>query len=118
MAGEGESCSRLRARGHRGLPGARRVETIWWRECEADPTVFVRVIGRIRWQADKRGEAPFVSAIIVFGKLPGPHGRYPAECANPACPRPYRRFWPTPVRRPDLFPGVPPGTVPGDTKRR
>jgi len=66
-----------------------RVSTRWWCECEADPQVFVRVIGRIR-----RGEAPFDSAVIVFGKLAGRHGRYPAVCANSACPRPYRKFWP------------------------
>ena len=71
-----------------------RVGTAWWREYEADPAVFVRVIGRIRWSVDKRGEAPFASAVIVFGKLTGRHGRYPAVSANPACPRPYRRFWP------------------------
>jgi site-specific DNA-methyltransferase (adenine-specific) len=71
-----------------------RVETAWWRECEADPQVFTRVIGRIRWKADERGEAPFPSAVIVFGHLTGRHGRYPATCSNPACPRPYRRFWP------------------------
>jgi site-specific DNA-methyltransferase (adenine-specific) len=71
-----------------------RVSTRWWRECEADSAVFVRVIGRIRWAADRRGEAPFDSAVIVFGKLSGRHGRWPSTCANPACPRPYRRFWP------------------------
>jgi site-specific DNA-methyltransferase (adenine-specific) len=72
-----------------------RVSTRWWRECEADPTVFVRVIGRVRWHPVERGEAPFDSAVIVFGLPPGQrHGRWPAECANPACPRPYRRFWP------------------------
>jgi hypothetical protein len=71
-----------------------RVETAWWRQYEADRSVFVRVIGRIRWAVDRRGEAPFASAVIVFGKLTGRHGRYPSTCANPACPRPYRRFWP------------------------
>jgi site-specific DNA-methyltransferase (adenine-specific) len=71
-----------------------RVGTAWWRECEVDPQVFVRVIGHIRWQADQRGEAPFDSAVIVFGQLPGRHGRYPATCANPGCSLPYRRFWP------------------------
>jgi phage N-6-adenine-methyltransferase len=71
-----------------------RVETAWWRECVVDPTVFVRVIGRIRWHPAGRGEAPFASAIIVFGKIPGRHGTHPSTCANPDCPRPYRRFWP------------------------
>jgi phage N-6-adenine-methyltransferase len=71
-----------------------RVSTTWWREYEADPRVFTRVIGRIRWRADARGEAPFDSAIIVFGKLTGRHGRYPSTCANPGCPRPCGRFWP------------------------
>jgi phage N-6-adenine-methyltransferase len=71
-----------------------RVSTSWWRAAEADPTVFVRVIGRIRWHPVDRGEAPFASAVIVFGRLAGRHGRYPSVCANPACPRPYRRFWP------------------------
>jgi phage N-6-adenine-methyltransferase len=71
-----------------------RVETAWWREYEADPAVFTRVIGRIRWSADRRGEAPFASAVIVFGRIQGRHGRYPAACANPACLLPYRRFWP------------------------
>jgi phage N-6-adenine-methyltransferase len=70
------------------------VDTAWWRAAMADPAVFVRVIGRIRWRPDRRGEAWFASAIIVFGELTGRHGRYPAVCANPACPRPYRRFWP------------------------
>jgi phage N-6-adenine-methyltransferase len=65
----------------------------WWREAEADPRVFVRVIGRIRWRVDARGEAPFDSAIIVFGAK-GRHGTQPSTCANPECPRPYRRFWP------------------------
>jgi phage N-6-adenine-methyltransferase len=85
--------------GHAGLVVClvpARVGTVWWRECEVDPAVFVRVIGRIRWAADRRGEAPFDSAVIVFGLSPGRrHGRYPAVCANPGCPRPYRRFWPT-----------------------
>jgi phage N-6-adenine-methyltransferase len=83
--------------GHSGLvvcPVPARVETAWWRACEADPGVFVRVVGRIRWAAGQRDEAPFASAIIVFGHLAGRHGRYPSTCANPACPRPYRRFWP------------------------
>jgi phage N-6-adenine-methyltransferase len=71
-----------------------RVGTHWWRECELAPTVFTRVIGRIRWHPARRGEAPFDSAVIVFGKLSGRHGRYPAVCANPGCPQPYRRFWP------------------------
>jgi site-specific DNA-methyltransferase (adenine-specific) len=71
-----------------------RVETSWWREYETDPAVFVRVIGRVRWRPDQRGEAPFASAVIVFGKLTGRHGRDPSTCANPDCPRPYRRFWP------------------------
>jgi phage N-6-adenine-methyltransferase len=74
------------------------VETAWWRECVVDPTVFVRVIGRIKWKPgngkENRGEAPFASAVIVFGKLAGRHGAHPAVCANPACPLPYRRFWP------------------------
>lgn len=76
-----------------------RVETSWWRQYEADPEVFTRVIGRIKWSADRRGEAPFASAIIVFGKLTGRHGKYPAVCANPACPHPYRRFWPAQSNR-------------------
>jgi phage N-6-adenine-methyltransferase len=71
-----------------------RVGTWWWRECEADPAVFVRVIGRTRWRVDARGEAPFDSAVIVFGAVDGRHGRYPSTRANPACPLPYRRFWP------------------------
>jgi site-specific DNA-methyltransferase (adenine-specific) len=71
-----------------------RVGTAWWRQYEADPAVFVRVIGRIRWKADRRGEAPFDSAVIVFGSLTGRHGRYPSTCANPGCLRPNRRFWP------------------------
>lgn len=71
-----------------------RVGTHWWREYAADPAVFIRVIGRIRWRAGQRGEAPFDSAVIVFGKLPGRHGTRPSACANPGCPRPYRRFWP------------------------
>jgi phage N-6-adenine-methyltransferase len=33
-----------------------RVETAWWREYEADPAVFTRVIGRIRWSADRRAK--------------------------------------------------------------
>ena len=71
-----------------------RVGTAWWRECEVDPAVFVRVIGRIKWAVDRRGEAPFDSAVIVFGRLSGRHGRWPSTCANPGCLRPYRRFWP------------------------
>jgi DNA N-6-adenine-methyltransferase Dam len=77
------------------VPGARpRVDTMVAR-VRGRPQVFVRVIGRIRWAADRRSEAPFDSAVIVFGKLAGRHGRYPSTCANPACPRPYRKFWPT-----------------------
>jgi phage N-6-adenine-methyltransferase len=71
-----------------------RVEIAWWRQYEADPAVFTRVIGRIRWHPAGRGEAPFASAIIVFGDLTGRHGRYPSACANPGCPRPHRPFWP------------------------
>ena len=72
------------------------VETTWWRQYTADPEVFVRVIGRIKWAVDKRGEAPFASAVIVFGarSTGRRHGTQPKACANPACPRPYRRFWP------------------------
>jgi phage N-6-adenine-methyltransferase len=67
---------------------------LWWHEYEVDHSVFTRMIGRIRWAVDRRGEAPFASAIIVFGRLHGRHGKYPSTCANLACPRPYRRFWP------------------------
>jgi phage N-6-adenine-methyltransferase len=70
-----------------------RVGTWWWRECEADPAVFVRVYGRVRWDPVGRGEAPFDSAVIVFGAVDGRHGRHPVVCANPACLLPYRRFW-------------------------
>ena len=59
-----------------------RVSTSWWRAYEADPAVFTRVIGRIRWNASKRGEAPFDSAITVFGELTGRHGRYPVGDAR------------------------------------
>ena len=61
-----------------------RVSTRWWRE--ADPQVFVRVIGRIRWAADRRGEAPFDSAVIVFGKLAGRHGPLPGGVCQPCLP--------------------------------
>jgi phage N-6-adenine-methyltransferase len=69
------------------------VETQWYREAEADPTVFVRVIGKIKWRIDKRGEAPMSSSIIVYGAT-GRHGARQKTCANPRCPLPYRRFWP------------------------
>jgi hypothetical protein len=34
-----------------------RVGTHWWAEVDHDPAVLVRVIGRIRWKVDVRGEA-------------------------------------------------------------
>jgi phage N-6-adenine-methyltransferase len=61
-----------------------RVGTAWWRECEVDPAVFARVIGRIRWHPADGGEAPFDSAVIVFDDVDGRHGRYPATCAPSA----------------------------------
>jgi site-specific DNA-methyltransferase (adenine-specific) len=84
--------------GHAGLVVClvpARVGTAWWRHYEDDPAAFMRVIGRIKWRPDVRRDSAFDSAIIVFGLPPGSrHGRRMSTCANPTCPRPYRRFWP------------------------
>jgi site-specific DNA-methyltransferase (adenine-specific) len=80
--------------GHAGLVVClvpARVGTTWWKQYAVDRGVFIRQLGRIRWHLDRRGEAPFDSAVIIFGRISGRHGRWPSTCANPACAR---RFWP------------------------
>jgi site-specific DNA-methyltransferase (adenine-specific) len=55
-----------------------RPDTRWWREATASAPLVRFLPGRIRFGADP---APFPSAVIVFGRLPGRHGRQPRFCA-------------------------------------
>jgi site-specific DNA-methyltransferase (adenine-specific) len=61
-----------------------RPDTRWWRDAVA-AAVLVRFLpGRIRFGIDP---APFPSAVIAFGELPGRHGTEPRFCAS--CRRPW-----------------------------
>lgn len=71
-----------------------RVSTRWWRECEADPQLFVRVIGGSGGPLTGAARHRSTQRSLCSASSLGGMGRYPAVCANPACPRPYRKFWP------------------------
>ena len=64
------------------------VDTAWYRQAAADAALLRIWPGRISFGADR---APFPSAVMVFGTLPGRHGTDPAWCAAPSCGR---VFWP------------------------
>jgi site-specific DNA-methyltransferase (adenine-specific) len=60
-------------------------DTRWWRDA-SDAASLVRFLpGRIRFGG--AGPAPFPSAVVVFGELPGRHGTLPRFCAS--CKRPW-----------------------------
>lgn len=65
-----------------------RVDTRWWRDSIAAASLVRYWPGRIAF-ADGTQPAPFPSAVIVLGRLPGRHGTQPADCA--AC---RGVFWP------------------------
>jgi len=65
-----------------------RVDARWYRGAAAAAALVRIWPGRITFGADA---APFPSAVIVFGRLPGRHGTKPAWCAAPACGA---VFWP------------------------
>jgi phage N-6-adenine-methyltransferase len=67
-----------------------RVDSRWWRDAAAAASLVRIWPGRIAF-ADGTQPAPFPSAVIVFGKLPGRHGSTPAWCQAPGCGRVY---WP------------------------
>jgi site-specific DNA-methyltransferase (adenine-specific) len=64
-----------------------RVDTAWWRDSHAAASLVRYWPGRISFGDGDR--APFPSAIIVFGKLPGRHGTVHKACAQCG-----RIFWP------------------------
>ncbi len=61
-----------------------RVDTRWWRDSVAAASLVRYWPGRIAF-ADGTQPAPFPSAIIVIGSLPGRHGTEPRSCASPSC---------------------------------
>lgn len=63
-----------------------RPDTRWWRDAVSIASLVRVYPGRLSFGS---GRAPFASAIIVFGKLPGRHGTKPAWCQ--ACKG---LFWP------------------------
>ena len=65
------------------LPPA-RVDTRWWRDAIAAASLVRIYPGRICFGDQP---APFPSAVIVFGELPGRHGTEPRFCAR--CKRPW-----------------------------
>lgn len=65
------------------------VDTAWFRQATADAALLRFWPGRISFGSDR---APFPSAVMAFGRLPGRHGTTPAWCAAPAC---RRVFWPS-----------------------
>lgn len=65
------------------------VDAAWFRQAAADSALVRFWPGRIHFGDGDR--APFPSAVLVFGRLPGRHGTIPACCAAPACGR---VFWP------------------------
>ena len=56
-----------------------RPDTRWWREATSAAALVRFLPGRIRFGTDP---APFPSAVIVFGRLPGRHGIRPRSCAR------------------------------------
>jgi DNA (cytosine-5)-methyltransferase 1 len=65
------------------------VDAAWFRQAAADAALVRFWPGRIHSGDGDR--APFLSALLVFGTLPGRHGTTPAWCAAPSCGR---VFWP------------------------
>jgi len=63
-----------------------RPDTAWWRDATATASLVRMLPGRLRFGAGDM-PAPFPSAVLVFGSLPGRHGVRAARCA--AC----RRWW-------------------------
>jgi phage N-6-adenine-methyltransferase len=78
-----------------------RTDTHWWREAMAARPLVRFWPGRIRFGVDVPGysrrdvsdlhNAPFTSAVLVFGKLTGRHGTEAKRCAAPGCGQ---WFWP------------------------
>src|ERR1035441_1515964 len=69
-----------------------RVGTRWYAAYEQDPSVLVRVLGRIRYDQSRRGESPFDHALVCFFSDPNEakkHGSKSHWCAQCG-----RRFWP------------------------
>jgi phage N-6-adenine-methyltransferase len=74
-----------------------RTDTRWWRQSTTAASLVRLWPGRIRFGCDTQGyarrdvselrNAPFPSAVIVFGRLPGRHGTLARFCA--ACRRPW-----------------------------
>lgn len=62
------------------LPPA-RVDTAWWRDSVAAASLVRIWPGRIKF-GDGTSPAPFPSAVVVFGKLPGRHGTSHKTCAT------------------------------------
>jgi hypothetical protein len=56
-----------------------RPDTRWWRESAAAASLVRFLPGRVKFGADP---APFPSAVVVFGELPGRHGTQPRFCAR------------------------------------
>lgn len=67
-----------------------RVDTRWWRESCAAASLVRFWPGRIAF-ADGTQPAPFPSAVVVLGSLPGRHGTVHKKCEAPGCGR---VFWP------------------------
>lgn len=65
------------------------VDAAWFRQASADAAMVRFWPGRIHFGNGDR--APFPSAVLAFGQLPGRHGTIPAWCAAPDC---NRVFWP------------------------
>lgn len=69
-----------------------RVDTRWYRQAAAAASLVRLWPGRLRFGVDAPGysrstvaelrNAPFASAVFVFGQLPGRHGTQPAWCAH------------------------------------
>jgi DNA N-6-adenine-methyltransferase (Dam) len=58
------------------------------------PQLFVRVIGGSGGPLTGAARHRSTQRSLCSASSLGGMGRYPAVCANPACPRPYRKFWP------------------------
>jgi site-specific DNA-methyltransferase (adenine-specific) len=72
-----------------------RVDTRWWRDSTRSAALVRIWPGRIAF-ADGTQPAPFPSAIIVLGSLPGRHGTVHKNCEAPGCGR---VFWPAYANR-------------------
>ena len=62
-----------------------RVDTRWWRNAIAAASLVRFLPGRVKF--GDSDPAPFPSAVIVLGELPGRHGTEPRFCAT--CRRPW-----------------------------